>query len=93
MTDSRCACRLGLRGVGSCCQRCVTGRVDLCREREAFSDPDASWGHRSAVSTRKGGGILRLQAASGDLYPDGFAVGVGGSHRMRGGYAGGGAGA
>ncbi len=25
-------------------------------EREKFSDPDASWGHRSAVSTRKGGG-------------------------------------
>jgi transposase, IS5 family len=27
------------------------------REREKFSDPDASWGHRSAVSTRKGGGF------------------------------------
>ena len=26
-------------------------------EREAFSDPDASWGHRSAISTRKGGGF------------------------------------
>ncbi|MCY4085411.1 MAG: transposase [Actinomycetia bacterium] len=26
-------------------------------EREAFSDPDASWGHRSAVSSRKGGGF------------------------------------
>src|SRR6266540_82421 len=26
-------------------------------EREKFSDPDASWGHRSAVSTRKGGGF------------------------------------
>jgi hypothetical protein len=25
-------------------------------EREKYSDPDASWGHRSAVSTRKGGG-------------------------------------
>ena len=25
-------------------------------ERQRFSDPDASWGHRSAVSTRKGGG-------------------------------------
>jgi Transposase DDE domain len=24
-------------------------------KRERFSDPDASWGHRSAVSTRKGG--------------------------------------
>jgi hypothetical protein len=27
------------------------------RERERFSDPDASWGHRSSVSTRKGGGF------------------------------------
>jgi hypothetical protein len=26
-------------------------------ERERFCDPDASWGHRSAVSTRKGGGF------------------------------------
>jgi Transposase DDE domain len=25
-------------------------------ERERFSDPDASWGHRSSISTRKGGG-------------------------------------
>jgi hypothetical protein len=25
-------------------------------EREKYSDPDATWGHRSAVSTRKGGG-------------------------------------
>jgi hypothetical protein len=34
-------------------------------ERERFSDPDASWGHRSAVSTRKGGGFYgyKLQAA------------------------------
>jgi hypothetical protein len=34
-------------------------------ERERYSDPDASWGHRSAVSTRKGGGFYgyKLQAA------------------------------
>jgi len=34
-------------------------------ERERYSDPDASWGHRSAVSTRKGGGFygFRLHAA------------------------------
>ena len=34
-------------------------------ERQAWSDPDASWGHRSAVSTRKGGGFYgyKLQAA------------------------------
>ena len=35
-------------------QRCVSKGG---RERERFSDPDASWGHRSAVSTRKGGGF------------------------------------
>jgi hypothetical protein len=35
------------------------------RERERFSDEDASWGHRSAVSTRKGGGFYgyRLHTA------------------------------
>lgn len=34
-------------------------------ERKRFSDPDASWGHRSAVSTRKGGGFYgyRVHAA------------------------------
>ncbi len=34
-------------------------------ERERYSDLDASWGHRSAVSTRKGGGFYgyKLQAA------------------------------
>jgi hypothetical protein len=34
-------------------------------ERETFSDADATWGHRSAVSTRKGGGFYgyRLHAA------------------------------
>jgi IS5 family transposase len=36
------------------------------RERERFSDPDASWGHRSAISTRKGGGFYgyKLHAAT-----------------------------
>lgn len=35
------------------------------KERERYSDTDASWGHRSAVSTRKGGGFygFRLHAA------------------------------
>lgn len=34
-------------------------------ERERFSDPDASWGHRSAISVRKGGGFYgyRIHAA------------------------------
>jgi len=33
-------------------------------ERERYSDPDASWGHRLAISTRKGGGFYgyRLHA-------------------------------
>lgn len=35
------------------------------KERERFSDPDATWGHRSAVSTRRGGGFYgyRIHAA------------------------------
>ncbi|MDQ1437622.1 MAG: hypothetical protein QOK43_1251 [Acidimicrobiaceae bacterium] len=35
------------------------------RERERYSDPDASWGHRSSVSTRSGGGYYgyKLHAA------------------------------
>lgn len=35
-------------------------------ERQAYSDPDASWGHRSAVSTRKGGGFYgyKIHAAT-----------------------------
>jgi transposase len=35
------------------------------RDLSEYSDPDASWGHRSAVSTRKGGGFYgyRLHAA------------------------------
>jgi hypothetical protein len=35
-------------------------------ERKRYSDPDASWGHRSAVSTRKGGGFYgyRLHLAA-----------------------------
>jgi hypothetical protein len=35
------------------------------REREKFSDSDASWGHRSAISTRRGGGFYgyRVHAA------------------------------
>jgi hypothetical protein len=34
-------------------------------ERQRYSDPDASWGHRSAVSTRKGGGFygFKIHAA------------------------------
>ena len=46
----------------------VNGQRTLTKngpERERYSDPDASWGHRSAVSTRKGGGFYgyRIHAA------------------------------
>ncbi|MCY4086080.1 MAG: transposase [Actinomycetia bacterium] len=48
-------------------------------EREAFSDPDASWGHRSAVSTRKGGGFygykLHLAACSRTGLPLAWEIG------------------
>lgn len=35
-------------------------------ERKTYSDPDASWGHRSAISTRKGGGYYgyKIQMAA-----------------------------
>jgi Transposase DDE domain len=35
------------------------------KPRDHYSDPDASWGHRSAISTRKGGGFYgyKLHAA------------------------------
>jgi Transposase DDE domain/Transposase domain (DUF772) len=44
-------------------QRYVSKNSDT--ERNWHTDPDASWGHRSAVSTRKGGGFFgyKLQAA------------------------------
>jgi hypothetical protein len=43
-------------------------------ERERYSDPDASWGHRSAVSTRKGGGFY----PDGRLHPHGSPARVAG---------------
>ncbi len=54
------------------------------RERERFSDPDASWGHRSAVSTRKGGGFYGFKVhaavcARTDL-PVAWQVETAGSH-------------
>ena len=44
-------------------QRFVSKNSDT--ERNWHTDPDASWGHRSAVSTRRGGGFFgyRLHAA------------------------------
>lgn len=53
-------------------------------ERERYSNPDASWGHRSAVSTRKGGGFYgyRVHAtvcARKDL-PVAWQVETAGSH-------------
>ena len=47
-------------------------------EREAFSDPGASWGHRSAVSTKKGGGFygfkLHLAACAATDLPVAWEV-------------------
>ena len=53
-------------------------------ERERYSDPDASWGHRSAVSTRKGGGFYGYRVHAGvcartDL-PVAWRVETAGSH-------------
>jgi len=39
-------------------QRCVFNHDP---ERERYSDPDASWGHRSAIATRKGGGYYEYK--------------------------------
>jgi hypothetical protein len=49
-------------------------------ERKTYSDPDASWGHRSAVSTRKGGGFygykLHLAACTRTGLPLAWRVGT-----------------
>ncbi len=56
-------------------------------EREAFSDPDASWGHRSAISTRKGGGFygykLHLAVCTRTDLPLGWEVRTGKEADMR----------
>ena len=56
-------------------------------EREAFSDPDASWGHRSAVSTRKGGGFygfkLHMAACAVTGLPVAWAADTGRTADMR----------
>jgi hypothetical protein len=57
------------------------------RERERFSDPDATWGHRSAISTRKGGGFYgyRLHAAvcSSTGLPVAWAIETAKAHESR----------
>jgi len=45
-------------------------------ERKVYSDPDASWGHRSAISTRKGGRVLRVQNPRRCLHHHGPAGGL-----------------
>jgi hypothetical protein len=42
--------------------------------KKPFSDPDAAWGFRSAVSTRRGGGPLWLQVARCHLRQDGASA-------------------
>ncbi|MBA3420587.1 MAG: transposase [Thermoleophilaceae bacterium] len=66
---------------------CANGQRYLSKngpQRERFSDPDASWGHRSAVSTRKGGGFYGYKVhaavcARTDL-PVAWQVETAGSH-------------
>lgn len=46
---------------GSDLPACSDGQRYLYKggpERTKFSDPDATWGHRSSISTRKGGGFF-----------------------------------
>ena len=56
-------------------------------ERTSWSDPDASWGHRSAVSTRKGGGFygykLHLAVCTRTDLPLGWEVRTGKDADMR----------
>ena len=56
-------------------------------ERTSWSDPDASWGHRSAVSTRKGGGFygykLHLVVCTRTDLPLGWEVRTGKEADMR----------
>jgi hypothetical protein len=53
-------------------------------EHERFSDPDASWGHRSAISTRKGGGFygyrVHMAACSRTGLPLAWEVATAASH-------------
>ncbi|MBA3630698.1 MAG: transposase [Actinobacteria bacterium] len=44
------------------------------RSDDEFSDPDASWGHRSAVSTRKGGGFYGYKIDMATCSHTGFPV-------------------
>jgi hypothetical protein len=56
-------------------------------ERERFSDPDATWGHRSAVSTRKGGGFygyrLHLAVCADTGHPVAWKVETAKDHELR----------
>jgi hypothetical protein len=53
------------------------------RLREKFSDPDASWGHRSAISTRKGGGFYGYKNPRRRLHHDGPSGRMGDAHGAR----------
>lgn len=56
------------------------------RSDDEFSDPDASWGHRSAVSTRKGGGFygyrLHLATCAKTDLPLAWRVETGKAHEV-----------
>ena len=47
-------------------------------ERERYSDPDASWGHRSAISTRGAGSFYGLQDQPRVLHPNRAAARIDG---------------
>lgn len=52
-------------------------------ERTRFSDPDASWGHRSAISTRKSGRFYGYRFVHGRVCCDRPTAGVGDQTRPR----------
>jgi hypothetical protein len=68
-------------------QRFASKSATKERSTEEYSDPDASWGHRSAVSTRKGGGFygykLHLVADAATDLPLAWTVETGAANELR----------
>jgi hypothetical protein len=54
-------------------------------ERKRYSDPDATWGHRSSISTPEGSRLLRVQAARRGVHHDRAARRMARRHRPSGG--------
>lgn len=51
-------------------------------ERKTHADPDPAWVHRSATSTRKGGGLPRVQDSRCRLHHDWAPARVEGADRL-----------